>query len=79
MKPLRQPNARPVITYKPRVEPVPPVHARPVEGFADVYQLRGHYVAFVLVENRFMQSPSFSQPESASRWAKQVRQESDIS
>lgn len=78
MKLLRQPNTRPVISYKPRVEPVPPVHAKPVEGFADVYQLRGHYVAFVLMENSFMQSPSFSQPESAQRWATQIRRESDI-
>lgn len=48
MKPLRQQN-RQVISYVPRVEPAPPDHALKVEGFRDVWQLRGKYVAFVLM------------------------------
>jgi len=77
MKPLRQASTRPVISYKPRVEPTPPVHARRVEGYDDVYQLRNHFVAFVLLGNAFQQSPVFTQPESAQRWANQTRQNSD--
>ena len=78
MKPLRQASTRPIISYKPRVEPTPPVHARRVEGYNDVYQLRGHYVAFVLQGDVFKQSPLFNQPESAKRWANQIRQNTDI-
>ncbi|HDS9726412.1 TPA: cell division activator CedA, partial [Enterobacter bugandensis] len=47
MKPLRQQN-RQVISYVPRVEPAPPDHALKVDGFRDVWLLRGKYVAFVL-------------------------------
>ncbi|MNC08537.1 Cell division activator CedA [compost metagenome] len=79
MKPLRQPNTRPVITYQPRVEPVPPAHAWRVEGFKDVWMLRNRYVAFVLVGNAFRQSPPFTLPEAAQRWAMQVRHENEIS
>lgn len=78
MKPLRQASSRPIISYKPRVEPTPPVHAQRVEGYNDVYQVRGHYVAFVLQEDMFKQSPLFTQPESAQRWANQIRQNTDI-
>lgn len=53
MKPLRQPSTRPVITYKPRVEPTPPSHAWRAEGFKDVWVLQNKYVAFVLVGMRF--------------------------
>lgn len=77
MKPLRQASTRPVISYKPRVEPAPPVHARRVEGYQDVYQLQRQYVAFVLLGNVFKQSPAFTQPESAQRWANQTRQHQD--
>ncbi len=78
MKPLRQPNTRPVITYQPRVEPAPPSHAWRVEGFSDVWLLRNKYVAFVLVGDAFRQSPPFTLPEAAQRWAVQVRQETEI-
>ncbi len=78
MKPLRQPNTRPIITYTPRVEPAPPSHAWRVDGFKDVYLLRGQYVAFVLLGDAFRQSPPFTLPESAQRWAKQVRQENEV-
>ncbi|MEN3754322.1 cell division activator CedA [Mangrovibacter yixingensis] len=77
MKTFRHPN-KAIITYKPRVEPAPPDHAWRVEGFKDVYLLRGNYVAFVLVGNSFQRSPVFTLPESAQRWANQVRQENDI-
>lgn len=77
MKPLRQASSRPVISYKPRVEPAPPVHARRVEGYQDVYQLQKQYVAFVLLGDVFQQSPVFTQPESAQRWANQTRQNND--
>lgn len=79
MKPLRQQNNRPVITYQPRVEPAPPAHAWRVDGFKDVWVLRNRYVAFVLVGNAFRQSPPFTLPESAQRWAMQVRSENEIS
>ena len=78
MKPLRQPNNRPVITYKPRVEPAPPSHAWRVEGFKDVWVLRNKYVAFVLVGDAFRQAPPFPLPESAQRGATQVRQENEV-
>lgn len=77
MKPLRQANSRPVISYKPRIEPAPPVHAKRVEGYQDVYLLQKQYVAFVLLDDNFQQSPGFTQPESAQRWANQTRQNSD--
>lgn len=74
MKPLRQQN-RPVITYTPRIEPAPPEHAVRMEGFKDVWMLRGKYVAFVLVKGGFLRSPSFTIPESAQRWASQIKQD----
>ncbi|EBA3399006.1 cell division activator CedA, partial [Salmonella enterica] len=40
--------------------------------------LRGKYVAFVLTGESFQRSPAFSVPESAQRWANQVRQENEI-
>lgn len=78
MKPLRQASTRPIISYKPRVEPAAPIHAQRVEGYPDVYQLRGQFMAFVLLGDVFKQSPIFAQPESAQRWANQTRQNSDI-
>ncbi len=77
MKPLRQQN-RPIISYVPRVEPAPPDHAVRMEGFQDVYLLRGKYVAFVLVGEHFRRSPAFGVPEAAQRWATQMRQETDV-
>ncbi|MBZ3672615.1 cell division activator CedA [Salmonella enterica subsp. enterica serovar Senftenberg] len=71
MKPLRQQN-RQIISYIPRVEPAPPEHAIKMDTFRDVWILRGKYVAFVLTES-FQRSPAFSVPESAQRWANQVR------
>jgi cell division activator len=56
MKPLRQQN-RPVISYVPRVEPAPPEHAVKMDGFRDVWILRGKYVAFVLMGEHFRRSP----------------------
>ncbi|MDI8799976.1 cell division activator CedA, partial [Salmonella enterica subsp. enterica serovar Montevideo] len=41
--------------------------------FRDVWILRGKYVAFVLTGESFQRSPAFSVPESAQRWANQVR------
>ena len=77
MKPLRQQN-RPVISYVPRVEPAPPDHATKMEGFRDVWLLRGKYVAFVLMGEHFRRSPPCTVPESAQRWATQVRQENEL-
>ena len=77
MKPLRQQN-RVVISYVPRVEPAPPDHASKVDGFRDVWLLRGKYVAFVLMGERFSRSPPFSVPEAAQRWATQIRQQDEI-
>ena len=77
MKPLRQQN-RPVISYVPRVEPAPPEHAVKMDHFRDVWILRGKYVAFLLMGEHFRRSPAFSVPESAQRWANQVRQEGEI-
>lgn len=73
MKPLRQQN-RQIISYIPRVEPAPPEHAIKMDTFRDVWILRGKYVAFVLTGESFQRSPAFSVPESAQRWANQVRQ-----
>ncbi|AGB78499.1 cell division activator CedA [Pseudocitrobacter corydidari] len=78
MKPLRQQN-RQVISYIPRTEPAPPDHATKVDGFRDVWLLRGKYVAFVLMGNAFRRSQAFSVPESAQRWAVQMKQEGDMS
>jgi cell division activator len=77
MKPLRQQN-RQVISYVPRVEPAPPDHALKVDGFRDVWQLRGKYVAFVLMGEHFRRSPTFTVPESAQRWASQIRQDEEV-
>ncbi|EHP4517283.1 cell division activator CedA [Salmonella enterica] len=79
MKPLRQQN-RQIISYIPRVEPAPPEHAIKMDTFRDVWILRGKYVAFVLTltGESFQRSPAFSVPESAQRWANQVRQENEI-
>lgn len=78
MKPLRQQN-RQVISYIPRTEPAPPDHATKVDGFRDVWLLRGKYVAFVLMGSVFRRSQAFSVPESAQRWAVQMKQEGDMS
>ncbi|EGQ5289624.1 cell division activator CedA [Enterobacter hormaechei] len=77
MKPLRQQN-RQVISYMPRVEPAPPDHALKVDGFRDVWMLRGKYVAFVLIGEHFRRSPAFTVPESAQRWAVQTRQDEEV-
>lgn len=77
MKPLRQQN-RQVISYVPRVEPAPPEHAVKMDGFRDVWALRGKYVAFVLIDEHFRRSPPFNVPEAAQRWATQMRQEGEI-
>ncbi|WP_071825819.1 cell division activator CedA [Metakosakonia massiliensis] len=77
MKPLRHQNRR-VISYVPRIEPAPPEHADRVEGFRDVWMLRGKYVAFVFMGDHFRRSPTFSVPEAAQRWATQMRQEGEI-
>ncbi|WP_432700656.1 cell division activator CedA [Kluyvera cryocrescens] len=77
MKPLRQQN-RQIISYVPRSEPAPPDHAVKVEGFRDVWLLRGKYVAFVLMGSAFQRSQAFSIPESAQRWAVQIRQDGEI-
>lgn len=78
MKPLRQHNNRPVISYVPRVEPAPPDHASKVDGFRDVWLLRKKYVAFVLMGDSFRQSQAFTGPEAAQRWAVQMRQEGEV-
>ncbi|XTZ36787.1 cell division activator CedA [Salmonella enterica] len=77
MKTFRQQN-RPVISYVPRVEPAPPDHAVKVEGFHDVWMLRGKYVAFVLMGENFCRSPVFNVPEAAQRWAQQMRQQGEV-
>lgn len=77
MKSFRQQNRR-VISYVPRVEPAPPDHALKVDGYRDVWQLRGKYVAFVLMGEHFRRSPTFTVPEAAQRWATQIRQDEDI-
>lgn len=78
MKPLRQTN-NPVISYVPRVEPSAPEQAMRVDGFQDVYLLHARYVSFVLAGERFLRSPDFDSPESAQRWATQIRRQADIS
>ncbi|HEX4502303.1 MAG TPA: cell division activator CedA [Scandinavium sp.] len=78
MKPLRQHNNRPVISYVPRVEPAPPDHASKVDGYRDVWLLRKKYVAFVLMGDSFQQSQAFTGPEAAQRWAMQMRQEGEV-
>ena len=77
MKPMRQQNRR-VISYVPRIEPAPPEHALKMDGYRDVWILRGKYVAFVLMGERFTRSPVFNVPEAAQRWANQIRQEGEI-
>ncbi|AGN84459.1 MULTISPECIES: cell division activator CedA [Enterobacteriaceae] len=77
MKSYRQQN-RAIISYVPRVEPAPPDHASKVDGYRDVWLLRGKYVAFVLMGEKFRRSPIFSVPEAAQRWALQMRQEGEI-
>ncbi|EOC0008789.1 cell division activator CedA [Cronobacter turicensis] len=74
MKPLRHQN-RPVISYVPRVEPAPPDHADRMEGYDDVWVLKGKYVAFVMSGDHFRRSPVFSSPEAAQRWANQLKQD----
>jgi len=49
-----------------------------MDGFRDVWLLRGKYVAFVLMGENFRRSPPFTLPEAAQRWAMQTRQEGDI-
>ena len=70
-KPLRQQN-RQIISYVPRTEPAPPEHAIKMDSFRDVWMLRSKYVAFVLM------GESFTVPESAQRWANQIRQEGEV-
>jgi cell division activator len=77
MKPLRQQN-RSVISYVPRVEPAPPDHATKMEGFRDVWLLRGKYVAFVLMGEHFRRSPAFTVPESAHPRAKHTPPEKHV-
>lgn len=78
MKPLRQQKNRPIISYVPRVEPAAPDHASKVAGYQDVWLLRGKYVAFVFMKDKFARSQAFNVPESAQRWATQMRQERDM-
>ncbi len=49
-----------------------------MDHFRDVWILRGKYVAFLLMGEHFRRSPAFSVPESAQRWANQVRQEGEV-
>lgn len=77
MKSLRHTNL-PIISYVPRREPPPPDHAQRVIDFQDVYLLRGKYIAFVLVDERFLRSPDFDSPEPAQRWATQIRRQAEI-
>ena len=49
-----------------------------MDTFRDVWILRGKYVAFVLMGESFLRSPAFSVPESAQRWANQIRQEGEV-
>ncbi|MWT68884.1 cell division activator CedA, partial [Escherichia coli] len=49
-----------------------------VDGFRDVWMLRGKYVAFVLIGEHFRRSPAFTVPESAQRWAMQTRQDEEV-
>ncbi|MCT7428784.1 cell division activator CedA [Escherichia coli] len=75
-KPLRQQN-RQIISYVPRTEPAPPEHAIKMDSFRDVWMLRGKYVAFV--HGRVISAPpAFTVPESAQRWANQIRQEGEV-
>ncbi|EFO3325199.1 cell division activator CedA [Escherichia coli] len=76
-KPLRQQN-RQIISYVPRTEPAPPEHAIKMDSFRDVWMLRSKYVAFVLMGESFLRSPAFTVPESAQRWANQIRQEGEV-
>ncbi|ABU77394.1 hypothetical protein ESA_02145 [Cronobacter sakazakii ATCC BAA-894] len=46
-----------------------------MEGFEDVWVLKGKYVAFVMSRDRFRRSPAFSSPEAAQRWANQLKQD----
>lgn len=77
MKILRQQN-RPIISYLPRVEPASPEQAVKMANFCDVWQLKGKYVAFILLGERFYRSPFFDSPESAQRWAEQTRQNDEV-
>ncbi|MCS6038974.1 cell division activator CedA [Klebsiella pneumoniae subsp. pneumoniae] len=77
MKPLRQQN-RPVISYVPRVEPAPPEHAVKMDHFRDVLDFAREVCRFSADGEHFRRSPAFSVPESAQRWANQVRQEGEI-
>ena len=65
-KPLRQQN-RQIISYVPRTEPAPPEHAIKMDSFRDVWMLES-----------FLRSPAFTVPESAQRWANQIRQENEV-
>ncbi|MEN1783491.1 cell division activator CedA, partial [Pseudomonas aeruginosa] len=56
----------------------PPEHAIKMDSFRDVWMLRGKYVAFVLMGESFLRSPAFTVPESAQRWANQIRQENEV-
>ena len=68
-----------LLEIMPRVEPAPPEHAVKMDAFRDVWILRGKYVAFVLMGESFQRSPAFTVPESAQRWANQIRQENELS
>ncbi|CCJ73461.1 Cell division activator cedA [Cronobacter condimenti 1330] len=46
-----------------------------MEGFDDVWVLKGKYVAFVMSGDSFRRSPVFSTPEAAQRWANQLKQD----
>ncbi|EAR0206509.1 cell division activator CedA [Salmonella enterica] len=70
--------AKPRISRTVSADPAPPEHAIKMDTFRDVWILRGKYVAFVLMGESFQRSPAFSVPESAQRWANQVRQENEI-
>ncbi len=53
-------------------------HAIKMDSFRDVWMLRSKYVAFVLMGESFLRSPAFTVPESAQRWANQIRQEGEV-
>ncbi|STI75625.1 cell division activator [Escherichia coli] len=76
-KPLRQQN-RQILAISHARNPRRPEHAIKMDSFRDVWMLRGKYVAFVLMGESFLRSPAFTVPESAQRWANQIRQEGEV-
>ncbi|MGQ7113952.1 cell division activator CedA [Escherichia sp. TWPC-MK] len=72
------------MSYVPRTEPAPPDITKRIHLYR-MFWRRGfrawdiaNNLAVLLMGESFLRSPAFTVPESAQRWANQIRQEGEV-